>query len=87
LRQIRTNNPVERILREIGRRTCVVGSFRRRAVGPQSCRGQLRHIGATARSTKRCVNIELLKDQQMDVPSPPKPVLGAAQLRKMCERF
>ena len=39
-RRIRTNNPLERILREIRRRTRVVGCVPRRAIGPQSRRGQ-----------------------------------------------
>ena len=55
-RRIRTNNPLERILREIRRRTRVVGAF----PAPR-----LRHIAGTAWSTKRYLNIELLKDQQM----------------------
>jgi transposase-like protein len=54
-RRIRTNNPLERILREVRRRTRVVAAF------PD---GQS-HIAGTAWSTKRYLNIELLKDQQM----------------------
>ena len=50
-RRIRTNNPLERILREI------------RPLNLAAAR--LRHIAGTAWSTKRYLNIELLKDQQM----------------------
>ena len=39
-RRIRTNNPLECILREIRRRTRVVGSFPRWAIGTQSRRRQ-----------------------------------------------
>ena len=64
-RRIRTNNPLERILREIRRRTRVVGSFPdgQSALNPAAAR--LRHIAGTAWSTKRYLNIKLLKDQQM----------------------
>ena len=40
---------------------------------------RLRHIAGTAWSTKRYLNIELLKDQQREVPSPREPEPGAAQ--------
>ena len=59
-RRIRTNNPLERILREIRRRTRVVGAF----PDGHLAAARLRHIAGTAWSTKRYLNIELLKDQQ-----------------------
>jgi len=40
---------------------------------------RLRHIAGTAWSTKRYLNVELLKDQQMSRPSPREPEPGAAQ--------
>jgi putative transposase len=60
-RRIRTNNPLERILREIRRRTRVVGAF----PDGQSALNLAADIAGTAWSTKRYLNIELLKDQQM----------------------
>jgi transposase-like protein len=64
-RRIRTNNPLERILREIRRRTRVVGSFPDGQSALNLAVARLRHIAGTAWSTKRYLNIELLKDQQM----------------------
>jgi putative transposase len=64
-RRIRTNNPLERILREIRRRTRVVGAFPDGQSALNLAAARLRHIAGTARSTKRYLNIELLKDQRM----------------------
>jgi hypothetical protein len=64
-RRIRTNNPLERILREIRRRTRVVGAFPDGQSALNLAAAKLRHIAGTAWSTKRYLNIELLKDQQM----------------------
>ena len=59
------NNPLERILREIRRRTRVVGAFPDGQSALNLAAARLRHIAGTAWSTKRYLNIELLKDQQM----------------------
>jgi putative transposase len=64
-RRIRTNNPLERILREIRRRTRVVGAFPDGQSALNLAAARLRHIAGTAWSTKRYLNIEFLKDQQM----------------------
>jgi putative transposase len=64
-RRIRTNNPLERILREIRRRTRVVGAFPDGQSALNLAAARLRHIAGTAWSTKKYLNIELLKDQQM----------------------
>jgi putative transposase len=61
-RRIRTNNPLERIIR---RRTRVVGAFPDGQSALNLAAARLRHIAGTAWSTKRYLNIELLKDQQM----------------------
>ena len=63
--KIRTNNPLERILREIRRRTRVVGAFPDGQSALNLAAARMRHIAGTAWSTKRYLNIELLKDQQM----------------------
>jgi hypothetical protein len=59
------NNPLERILREIRRRTRVVGAFPDGQSALNLAAARLRHIAGTAWSTKRYLNIELLKDQEM----------------------
>jgi Transposase, Mutator family len=59
-RRIRTNNPLERILREIRRRTRVVGAFPDGQSALNLAAARLRHIAGTAWSTKRYLNIELL---------------------------
>ena len=64
-RRVRTNNPLERILREIRRRTRVVGAFPDGQSALNLAAARLRHIAGTAWSTKRYLNMELLKDQQM----------------------
>jgi putative transposase len=64
-RRIRTNNPLERILREIRRRTRVVGAFPDGQSALNLAAARLRHIAGTAWSSKRYLNMELLKDQQM----------------------
>src|SRR4029077_16659859 len=64
-RRIRTNNPLERILREIRRRTRVVGAFPDGQSALNLAAARLRRIAGTAWATKRYLNIELLKDQQM----------------------
>jgi transposase-like protein len=65
-RRIRTSDPLERLLREIRRRTRVVGAFPDGQSALNLAAVRLRRVVAgTARSAKRYLNIELLKDQQM----------------------
>jgi putative transposase len=64
-RRIRTNNPLERILREIRRRTRVVGAFPDGQSALNLAAARLRYIAGTAWLTKRYLNIELMRDQQM----------------------
>jgi transposase-like protein len=58
--KLRTNNPLERLMREIRRRTRVVGAF----PDGQSClnlaAARLRHISGTQWSTRRYMNMEPL---------------------------
>jgi putative transposase len=57
-RRIRTNNPLERILREIRAAHRVVGAFPDSQSALNLAAARLRHIAGT-------INIVLLKDQQM----------------------
>jgi Transposase, Mutator family len=59
------NNPLERLLREIRRRTRVVGAFPDGQSALNLAAARLRHVAGTAWSTKRYLNMELLKDQQL----------------------
>ncbi len=61
-RRIRTNNPLERIMREIRRRTRVVGAFPDGHSALMLCAARLRHIAGTQWGTKRYLKMELLKD-------------------------
>ncbi len=70
-RRIRTNNPLERIMREIRRRTNVVGAFPDGNSALMLVAARLRHIAGTKWSTKRYLNMRLLKElaieQQLEI--------------------
>ena len=73
-RRIRTNNPLERIMREIRRRTRVVGAFPDGNSALNLAAARLRHIAGTRWSTKRYLNMELLKQRNAifrDLPDSP----------------
>ena len=64
--KLKTNNPLERLVHEIRRRTRVVGAF----ADAQSClnlaAARLRHIAGTKWSTRRYMNMDLLKQMETD---------------------
>jgi len=62
---MRTNNQLVRILRKIRRRSRVVGAFPDGQSALNLAAARLRHIAGSTWSTKRYLNMELLKDQQM----------------------
>ena len=66
-RRIRTNNPLERIMREIRRRTRVVGAFPDGKSALSLAAARLRHIAGTRWSTKRYMNIDLMRKQSLEL--------------------
>ena len=65
-RRIRTNNPLERIMREIHRRTRVVGCFPDGKSALMLVCARLRHIVDTRWGKKRYLNMQLLNEVQME---------------------
>jgi transposase-like protein len=63
---IRTNNPMERIILEIRRRARVVGAFPDGQSAVMFCAARLRHIAGTKWGTRRYLNMETLKHQQLE---------------------
>ena len=64
--RIRTNNMLERIMREIRRRTRVVGSFPDGNSAVMLAAARLRHVAGTKWGTKRYLNMNRL-DAQTEV--------------------
>jgi transposase-like protein len=64
--RIRTNNALERIMKEIRRRTKVVGAFPDGHSALMLCAARLRHIAGTQWGSKRYLNIDLLKEQELN---------------------
>lgn len=64
--RIRTNNPLERIIREIRRRTRVVGAFPDGQSALMLCAARLRHIAGTKWGTRRYLNMEPLFRQALE---------------------
>ena len=67
-RQIRTNNPLERIMREIRRRTRVVGAFPDGRSALMLVAARLRHIAGTRWGTKRYLDMNRLREQEQEEP-------------------
>ena len=59
-RQVRTNNPLERIIREIRRRTRVVGAFPDGHSALMLVAARLRHIASTKWGKRRYLAMETL---------------------------
>ncbi len=64
--RIRTNNGLERIMREIRRRTRVVGAFPDGHSALMLCAARLRHIAGSKWGQKRYLNMDLLKEQELE---------------------
>jgi len=61
-RCLHTNNPLERIMREIRRRTRVVGAFPDGQSALMLVAARLRHIAGTKWGTRRYLDMERLKE-------------------------
>ena len=65
-RRIRTNNPLERVLKEIRRRTKVVGAFPDGQSALMLAAARLRHVAGTQWGTRKYLNMDLLKTQKLE---------------------
>jgi transposase-like protein len=65
-RQLRTNNPLERILREIRRRTRVVGSFPDGESAVMLAAARLRHVAGTKWGSKRYMDMTRLQEEDAE---------------------
>jgi len=65
--RLRTNNPLERILREVRRRTRVVGAFPDGESALMLTAARLRHVASTKWGTMKYMNMELLKEMNMEL--------------------
>jgi putative transposase len=61
-RSLRTNNPLERLMREIRRRTRVVGAFPDGQSALMLVAARLRHVAATKWGTKRYLQMNRLAE-------------------------
>ena len=66
-RRIRTNNPLERIMREIRRRTRVVGAFPDGNSALMLVAARLRHIAGTKWGLRQYLKMDRLEDQAREV--------------------
>lgn len=66
-RYLRTNNPLERLMKEIRRRTRVVGSFPDGQSALMLVAARLRHIAGTKWGTRRYMNMERLRVLDQEV--------------------
>jgi transposase-like protein len=65
--KIRTNNPMERLLREARRRTKIVGAFPDGHSALMLVTARLRHVSATQWGTRKYMNMELLKEMDREI--------------------
>ena len=66
-RSLRTNNPLERLMREIRRRTRVVGAFPDGQSALMLVAARLRHVAGAHWGTRRYLNMERFKERQSQI--------------------
>ena len=66
-RRLKTNNPMERLLREIRRRTKVVGAFPDGPAALMLVAARLRHVSATKWGTRIYMNMKLLEEHHCEL--------------------
>jgi putative transposase len=66
-RSLRTNNPLERLMREIRRRTRVVGAFPDGQSALMLVAARLRHVAGSKWGTSRYLNMERFKEIQLEI--------------------
>ena len=64
--KLKTNNPMERLLKEARRRTKVVGAFPDGHSALMLVSARLRHVSATAWGTRKYMNMKLLEEMDKD---------------------
>ncbi|HEY8522078.1 MAG TPA: IS256 family transposase [Gammaproteobacteria bacterium] len=62
--KLKTNNPMERLLREVRRRTKVVGAFPDGHSALMLVAARLRHVSATSWGTRKYMNMKLLEEME-----------------------
>lgn len=65
--RIRTNNPLERVIKEVRRRTRVVGAFPDGRSALMLVAARLRHIAGTKWGSRSYLDMDLLKKRHLDV--------------------
>ncbi len=65
-RRIRTNNPLERVMKEIRRRTKVVGAFPDGQSAMMLCAARLRHVAGTHWGTRKYLDMARLREQDQE---------------------
>ena len=66
--RIRTNNPLERVIKEVRRRTRVVGAFPDGRSALMLVAARLRHVAGTRWGSRSYLDMDLLKKRRLDVP-------------------
>ncbi len=65
--KLKTNNPMERLLKEARRRTKVVGAFPDGHSALMLVAARLRHVSATSWGTRKYMNMKLLREMDQEV--------------------
>lgn len=66
-KRIRSNNPIERVLKEVKRRTKVVGAFPDGESALMLTAARLRHVASSKWSTRKYLNIDLLYEMEKEM--------------------